>query len=70
MKDLISLGRTALAVLVILGVTLLCFWPCLNNGFVNWDDQVHLYENPLVRSLSFANIHEMVGGFTSKDRAF
>lgn len=41
---------------VILVITALAFLPCLKNGFVNWDDDVHLTNNLQVRSLSFDNV--------------
>lgn len=30
---------------------LLAFLPALNSGFVNWDDQQYVYENPVIRNL-------------------
>ena len=45
---------------LILAVTASAFSPCLQNDFLSeWDDNVHLTGNPLVRSLSLANIKEI-----------
>ncbi len=33
-------------------LTLLVYLPALNNGFVGWDDNVYVYENPHIRSLN------------------
>ena len=35
----------------VLAVTVLVYLPSLNSGFVNWDDDAHLYENTSVRGL-------------------
>lgn len=35
------------------------FWPVLNNGFTNWDDDKHLTENILVRSVSIENVKQI-----------
>jgi len=40
-------------------VTLLVFLPGLWNGFVEWDDQVNLYENPAYRGLTWPQIRWM-----------
>jgi len=41
----------AIAVLFIIGM--IAFFPCLNNGFTNWDDSAQILSNPLVRRLSW-----------------
>ena len=41
---------------VILALTCIVFIPSLNNALTNWDDSTYLDENPLIRSLSMANI--------------
>lgn len=41
---------------VVLIIVTLAFLPCLKNGFVNWDDDVHLTNNLQVRSLSLDNV--------------
>ena len=42
--------------LVILTITFVCFSPTLNNKLLNWDDGVHLTENPSVRFFDIKNI--------------
>src|SRR5262245_60696900 len=49
----------ALAVL-----TFLVFLPSLWNGFVQWDDQVNLYENPEYRGLTWQQIRWMFSNVT------
>jgi protein O-mannosyl-transferase len=44
---------------LILTVVFLAHSLSLNNGFVNWDDDVHLTENPAVLSLDASNIKEI-----------
>jgi len=34
-------------------VTFAVFLPALQNGFINWDDDLYVYENPHIRSLDF-----------------
>lgn len=43
-----------LPILCILAVTVVAFYPSLNNGFVNWDDDVNIYKNPLLESINTA----------------
>jgi Flp pilus assembly protein TadD len=40
-------------------ITVLVFLPTLWNGFVEWDDQVVLYQNPEYRGLAWSNIRWM-----------
>ncbi len=37
--------------LLIASLTFLVYLPSLKNGFVNWDDQLNVYENPYIRAL-------------------
>jgi protein O-mannosyl-transferase len=48
--------RTALPVILILIVIFAAFFPCLKNGFVNWDDGPYVTENPVIRHFSGTNI--------------
>ncbi len=41
---------------IILAITFFSYYPVLNNGFTNWDDDVHFIENVDVRSLAPENI--------------
>jgi len=50
-KSHLILVLTALALLV-----LAVFSPCINNGFINLDDNSYIVENSLIRNLSPANI--------------
>lgn len=43
--------RIWIASLLVALATVLVYFPCLNNGFVNWDDPRYVYENPYIRSL-------------------
>lgn len=44
---------SSLALAVVLGLTILVlFAPVLNCGFVNWDDDLYVYNNPAARGLS------------------
>ncbi|MFC2149638.1 tetratricopeptide repeat protein [Candidatus Auribacterota bacterium] len=47
------------AVIVILclltAITLIAFYPCINNGFTNWDDDKQLTENPKITQLTWKN---------------
>src|SRR5262249_30644974 len=42
--------------LVIVLLVLLCFSPVLQNGFVNWDDDLNFRDNPSYRGLSPAHL--------------
>jgi len=53
----------------IMAVAFVIFTPVLKGSFINWDDDVNVYENPNVRELSAATIGNMftttvVGGYT------
>jgi protein O-mannosyl-transferase len=45
-------------------ITFLVFMPALWNGFVAWDDQVNLYENPQYRGLTWPQIRWMFSNVT------
>ncbi|MBK7762079.1 MAG: tetratricopeptide repeat protein [Bacteroidetes bacterium] len=47
---------------VVLAITFFTFIPSLQNGFVNWDDDVNIYENKNIQSLDNENIKSI---FTS-----
>lgn len=51
--------------LFILTAVFLAFSSSLNNDFTNWDDNIIVINNPLIRSLSLENIHAI---FTGTDR--
>lgn len=54
MFDFFSKNRASIvsSLLTILIVTFIAFIPCLDNSFVNWDDNVYVTENPLITGLS------------------
>ncbi|HEX7320230.1 MAG TPA: tetratricopeptide repeat protein [bacterium] len=45
-----------LSIAIIAGVLLAAYWPCLNNGFTNWDDDKYVTDNPVIKSISWENI--------------
>ena len=51
--------RQYLLVLTILVIVFLAFWPSVQNGFVNWDDDVHLTENPALRGLDGDHLQQI-----------
>jgi protein O-mannosyl-transferase len=48
--------KPGLALAIVLVVATAAFLPCLGNGFVDWDDDVLVVDNPYVQSLSRANV--------------
>ncbi len=56
-KSLIS-SKFFIALLLFLA-TVLVFLGTLKNGFINWDDNVYIYDNPLIKSLSFDTLYRM-----------
>jgi protein O-mannosyl-transferase len=49
--------------LVIFSLTLAAFIPAIQNGFVNWDDDHMIYENPFYRGLGWTQISWMFTTF-------
>ena len=43
--------------------TFLVFSPALFNGFVNWDDDVYILNNPLLQNFSWASLKTILFGF-------
>lgn len=50
--------------LFLLGSVLVVFWPALENGFVDWDDNNYILANKLIRSLSPSNLFAMLTSLT------
>ena len=50
-------------VLIVLLITLISYYPAIDNQFVNWDDDWYVIENTQIRSLSFDNISDIFSGF-------
>ncbi len=53
----------ALLRLLVLAATLAAFAPCLSAGFVSWDDQAFILDNPMLRGLDAAHLRAMAGPF-------
>lgn len=52
-----------LPLLFILPLVFIAFYPSLNNGFTNWDDESLILNNPLIRDLSAENIGKIFTTF-------
>ncbi|MDB6057147.1 MAG: hypothetical protein JWO95_991, partial [Verrucomicrobiales bacterium] len=57
-----------LPVVLVLAITCAVFVPSLSNGFVNWDDNLFVYENPNVLSFDWAHLKaifttQVAGGY-------
>ena len=59
LKSKYSLRLWWMALGAVLFATFIVFIPSLQNGFVNYDDTVYVYENRHIQSLSWENIHRM-----------
>lgn len=51
--------KKALILCCILTITALSFLPSLENGFVNWDDNIHVTENQDITSLSRESLRQI-----------
>ncbi|MFA6319238.1 MAG: hypothetical protein WC943_17630, partial [Elusimicrobiota bacterium] len=54
--------RTLAAAVLTSGVVFAAFIPALSAGFVNWDDDMWLVDNPHFRGLSWSHLSWMFGG--------
>ena len=52
-------NKTIWAVFLLIVTTLFFFYPALQNGFVNWDDQGLIIKNMEIQNLSIANINRI-----------
>ena len=50
-----------LPAVVALAITFIAFAPSLSNGFVNWDDNLNIYENKNIEALDGAHVKAMFG---------
>jgi Flp pilus assembly protein TadD len=57
------LSDRALLRLLVLAATLAAFAPCLAAGFVSWDDQAFILDNPMLRGFDAAHLRAMAGPF-------
>ncbi|MBP9211698.1 MAG: tetratricopeptide repeat protein [Bacteroidetes bacterium] len=48
----------------LIGLTMLVFFPTVQNGFTNWDDGYHVVNNPQIRSLDWESVRAMFTSFT------
>lgn len=48
--------RAIFLLAAVLLITVLVYSPSFKNGFVNWDDDVNVYENPYIRAVDFENL--------------
>ncbi len=53
----------ALEGLVIFAIILAVYTPSLDNDFVNWDDNLYIYENPHIFTLNVGSIYRMFTAF-------
>ncbi len=53
----------SLAGVIVVLITILAFFPALQNGFVTWDDGKNIYENPHYRGLGWAELRWMFTTF-------
>jgi protein O-mannosyl-transferase len=54
--------------LLVLVITFVAFFPSLSNGFVNWDDNINIYENKTIETLDWAHVkaiftNTVIGGY-------
>lgn len=59
LKSTHSLQFWWLCVGAVILMTFVVFFPSLQNGFVNYDDTVYVYENPYIQSFSSENLHQI-----------
>ena len=57
--------RIILSSILILIITFAAFAPCLKNGFVNWDDDIYVTDNVVIRHLSLHSIVQIFSTFFS-----
>jgi Tfp pilus assembly protein PilF len=55
--------KIILLVGLILIITFAAFYPCLKNGFTNWDDDLYVTNNPVIKSFSPQNIKQVFTSF-------
>lgn len=55
--------NTIILLCLILAIIFVVFLPCLKNGFVNWDDDKYIINNPAIQSVSLANFKKIFTSF-------
>jgi len=53
-------------ILILVVVIILAYIPTLSNGFVNWDDDVHLLENPFIQTLDWSHLKSIFSTTVNK----
>ena len=56
-------SRFILVISILLLLAFLSFLPVLGNGFVNWDDQAYITDNPLIKQLSLKGMKNIFFSF-------
>ena len=59
MEKIKSFIKNEKSILAILLVTFIAFIPALSGEFLNWDDDIYLLNNPIIRSLSSSNLKQI-----------
>ncbi len=55
-------GISLLPALLALAITFIAFLPSLSNSFVNWDDNLNIYENKAIETLDSAHVKSIFTG--------
>ncbi len=55
--------KIILPLCIVFCITIVSFYPCLNNGFTNWDDDYYVVKNDLIREISWKNTKEIFSTF-------
>jgi hypothetical protein len=51
--------RNGLVLALVLVAVIAAYWPSLFIGFASWDDNIHLVENEIIRTLTWASLKTM-----------
>jgi protein O-mannosyl-transferase len=54
--SLLTSNRVVVSALIIIAITFIVFSGVLKNDFVNWDDDVYIYENPNLQTLASGDV--------------
>ena len=49
--------------LIVLTITVIAYYPSVNNGFLNWDDIIYVMNNNMIKSFSGENVVKMFSSF-------
>ncbi len=59
----ISRATKSVAAAAVAVITFIVFLPALRNGFINWDDNFYIYENPFIRAFDAQLLDSAFTGF-------